>query len=402
MSKFLTHALLALSLYAVAVAPCRAQDASDFKFNASYTEQSDSNLFRLPESANTTAVLGRSSGAEQTSIATVGMGVHLLQGLQAFDVDIGVVDYRHRNFQYLSFTATNYDASWRWALTPSLSGSLTTERKETLNSFADYQGYNVRNVHLDTSTHLDGVYEVDGLWRILAGVAQSRQTNQQAVTSGDDTSSDSANAGLRYAFASGSTVTYKLIASDGAYNNRALTQSLLLDDRFNQIDHDFRVHLLLGEGTVADANITHIHRSHPTFSQRDYSGFNVAAALNWALSGKSALVLGYAHELGSYATANSNYTQTDRITLGPVWQISSKAQLALRTVWSQVEFLGTPGAIALGQRRDTNRDTTLSFNWQPRQKWMITTALQALSRGSNAPGLDYDSNVVSLSASYTY
>jgi hypothetical protein len=243
---------------------------------------------------------------------------------------------------------------------------------------------------------------VDGLWRVLAGVAQNRQTNQQALISGDDSSSNSANAGLRYAFASGSTLTYKLIASDGAYNNRALTPALLLDDRFKQTDHDFRVHLLLGEDTVADANLTYVQRVHPTFSQRDYSGINVAAALNWALSGKSALVLGYAHELGSYATANSNYTQTDRITFGPIWQISSKAQLALRTVWSQVDFLGTPGAVAIGQRRDTNRDTTLSFNWQPRQRWTLTTAFQALSRGSNAPGLDYDSNVVSLSASYTY
>jgi exopolysaccharide biosynthesis operon protein EpsL len=278
---------------------------------------------------------------------------------------------------------------------------LTTDRKERPVSVADTQGNNVRKVNLDTSTRLEGVYELDGLWRVLAGVAQSRQTNEQAANSIDE-GSNSANAGLRYAYASGSTLTYKLIATDGAYNNRTLSPVLLLDDRFKQTDHDFRVHLLLGEGTVADANLTYVQRVHPTFPQRDYNGFNVAAALNWALSGKSALVLGYARELGSYASANSNYTQTDRITLGPVWQISSKAQLALRTVWSQVEFLGSPGAITFGQRRDTNRDTTLSFNWQPRQKWMITTALQALSRGSNAPGLDYDSNVVSLSASYTY
>jgi exopolysaccharide biosynthesis operon protein EpsL len=375
---------------------------TDFKFNGGYTVQSDSNLFRLPDSASSMAVLGRSSAAEQIGIATVGVGVRVLQGLQAFDLDVNLVDYRYQNFQHLSFTANNYDFAWRWALTPRFSGQLTSDRKETVNSFEDYQGYNVRNAHLETSTHLDGVYEVDGPWRVLAGVAQNRQTNQQALIAGDDYSSNSANAGLRYAFASGTTLTYKLIASDGVYNNRVLTPALLLDDRFHQTDHDFRLHWMLSEGTVADLNLTQVQRSHPNFSQRDYSGLNVGATLNWALSGKSKLAMGYVRELGSYATGNSNYSQTDRITLGPVWQISSKAQLALRSAWSQVAYLGSPSTAATSQRRDTNRDTSLSFNWQPRQRWTVSTALQAVSRGSNAPGLDYSSNVVSFSASYIY
>ena len=53
--------LVALILSATATASVWAQAEYTFKFNASYSLMSDSNLFRLPASTNFNAVLGKSS-----------------------------------------------------------------------------------------------------------------------------------------------------------------------------------------------------------------------------------------------------------------------------------------------------------------------------------------------------
>ena len=119
--------------------------------------------------------------------------------------------------------------------------------------------------------------------------------------------------------------------------------------------------------------------------------------------GHLALLVGYTHTLGSYQTLYSSYSQTDRFTIAPTWQISGKTLLSLRYAWAQIDYLGAPfAAFASPQRRDTTHDTTLSFNWEPYHKLTLIASLQNSSRGSNFGGQDYASNMATLSASYTY
>ena len=102
---------------------------------------------------------------------------------------------------------------------------------------------------------------------------------------------------MRYAFASSSQITYQLRLGQGTYLNRVVPNSGQFDDSFKQWDNDLRLRWALGGNSSATAYITHINRTHPTYGQRDYSGFNTGATLDWALSGKSGLNLGYSHTL---------------------------------------------------------------------------------------------------------
>lgn len=389
---------------AVALCACagttQAQEAP-VVLSAAYSVQTDSNLFRLPSGANTQALIGKDSAAEQIGVTTLGIGFNTQQSLQKLEFDVNLVDYRYQNFNYLSFTATNYNAAWQWALTPRFTGTLSSSRKETLNSFSDYTNYNQRNQRTETRTALDGEYQLDGSWRVLAGLGTTRQANQLAVLAGSDYTSNSANAGLRYAFASGSSITYLARLGSGSYLNRSVPNTGQYDDSFKQWDNDVRLRWMLGGGNSAELYITHINRTHPTYGERDYNGFNTGANLDWSLSGKTGMSLGFSHTLDTYATANSNYSQTDRLSWSPVWQFSPKAALRLRYEWAQRDYLGTPGATA-STRRDTTRDTSLSINWQPFQKLALSAALQGASRGSNQAGLDYDSTQLFFSAQLTY
>jgi exopolysaccharide biosynthesis operon protein EpsL len=390
-----------LSLLALSSTAAWAQQDDPLMIRAGYTLQTDSNLFRLPSGANTTALLGKSSGAEQIGITTVGLGFATTQSLQRFELDASLVDYRYQNFDYLSFTATNFDAAWRWSLTPRLTGNLTGSHKETLNSFADYQGFNQRNKRTDTNSRFDALYELSGPWRLLAGVTQAEQRNEQALVAGGDYRSTGADLGLRQVYGSGSSISLVGTLANGGYLNRSTPNAGAFDDSFKQLSTSLQLHWVFSGSTTLDGSVTQINRTHPTYAQRDYSGLNTEARLGWAITGKTRLNASYARTLDAYATANSNYSQTDRLQAGVTWAISQKIQLALNQSWAQIDYLGTP-ATATSTRRDTTHDSSIALGWEPLQRLNLSAAVQSVNRGSSQPGLDYDSTLLNLQAQYSF
>lgn len=393
---------LAMAWALLVMTPVAAEEEKKLRFTLGYAVQTDSNLFRLPEDADTMALLGTRSASDRIDSTSLGLKVLTRQGLQSLKLEASVVDYRYKKFSHLDFTGTNYDLTWLWALTPRLTGSLSSDRTETLNSYTDYQGYSSRNQRLDTRTQFDIAYEIDGPWRLLAGIARTRQSNQQALVAGGDFSSQSAEIGVRRVHASGSTLSYSLIASEGRYLNRTLSTQALLDSRYTQTDNELRFHGVLGSASQLDAFLSYFVREHPHFPQRDFSGLNAGASLHWALSGKTTLAMSYARELGAYATSYSNYSETNRITLSPVWLMSVKTELGLRQTWTQVDFRDAPPGGNPNGRKDTGQDTTLFFNWHPREPWTLMASLQRQTRNSSIAGLDYVSDMASLSAQYSF
>ena len=394
--------LCAALLVVFSSAPAWAQIEDTFKFNAAYSRHSDSNLFRLPAGVDANTLIGKSSAAEQIGITSLGFNFNKAYSLQRFELNLSLIDYQYQNFSYLSFAAHNYDAAWRWSLTPRLRGNFTTARNETLNSFADFQGFNLRNQRTNTNTRFDGIYEIDGPWRVLGGLSQSAQTNLQPLVAEGDYSATSADLGLRYVLASGSSLSYALKTATGTYLNRVLSPAGLFDDGFNQIDNELRLHWVVSGNSSADLSAAHINRTHPHYDQRDFSGLNAAIKLNWNLTGKSALTAGWAREISSYQTGSTNYTQTERFSIGPVWQVSPRAVVRLRHEVAQRDYLGPPTGVLVPQRSDTTQDTSVSFDWQPYQYLTLSASLQNARRTSNLAGLDYDSNLAIFSAQFTY
>ncbi len=379
-----------------------AQSQDPLTLIAAYSLQTDSNIYRLPASANTQALLGRADASEQTGVCTLGLTFKTRQSLQQFEISATAIDYQYQNFNYLSFTAANLDAAWRWSFTPRWHGSLTATRKESLNNFADAPGSFQRNVRLDTGSALEMEYEIDGPWRLVGGLSSARQSNQATQVAGSDYSNTSANVGVRYAYASGSSIAFRSRSYQGSYLNVIIPSAGQLDNAYSQQDQDLRLHWELGGGSAADANLTYTARTHPNYGVRDWDGFNTGLNLNWAVTGKSSLVTGYQHQLGDYATANSNYAQTDTLTLSPVWQFRPKASLQLQGSYAQVQYLGSPSAMPTTARRDINRSLNLSLNWQPYDKLSLATSVGTLSRGSSQAGLDFDASQLSFSAQLFY
>jgi exopolysaccharide biosynthesis operon protein EpsL len=379
-----------------------AQSEDTLKLKVDSSLRFDNNLFRLPADANLEALLGTASAAERIDINSLSLNFSTTLSLQKLELSASLTNYRYQNFSYLSYVAHNYNAAWRWALTPSLRGNLGSQRQQTINSFADYQGFGIQNLRTNSSSRLDAAFDMDGSWSVAAGVARSSQTNQQALTAEADYREQSADLGLRYNAGSGSMVSYTLRSANGSYIDRVLSPAGLYDDGFQQIDSELRLRWVASGKSIAELYTSQISRTHPHYAQRDYSGRNAGVNLNWSLSGKSALVASWARELASYQTSTSNYSQTGRLSLGPVWQLSPKAVGRARYEVAQSDYLGSPFGALATPRSDTTSAASLAFDWQPYQHITISTSLENATRKSNLAGLDYEGKMATVSAQFSY
>lgn len=369
---------------------------------AGYEQQYDSNLFRLPEGANLQARLGRDSADEQIGITTVGATLDKRYSLQRVQLDVSLVDYRYRHFSQLDFVARNYNAAWRWALTPRLRGNLTTQRQQSLSSFADVQGFNRQNQSTRSQQRFDAQYELDGAWRLLAGLSRTSQTNLAQLEEEDNTRTRSGDVGLRYDYASGSTMGYRIRSAHGEYLRRdvfsALDPQPGVGSSFEQLSHEFQLRWVWSPKTTADFSATYLRREHLTQPGRDFSGINAMASVAWKATGKTTLVASWHRDLASYQTASTNYVQTDRISLAPVWQATAKTAVRLRHTVSQRRFLGHPEGLPGSTRRNLTHETALAVTWAAHRNATLSASLARSTRSSTTPGLDFSSNRALISA----
>ena len=395
--------LIVLALAMGAAAAAHAEGADDLQFSATLGQIRDSNLFRLPSGINTLPLIGRASAAETINLTALGATYQRSYSLQRVEFDVHVTDYRYQNFNYLSFLAKNYRAAWDWSYTPHLYGVLRTTRDQSLNSFVDYRGFNQRNLRTNTDTDFDATYELDSRWRLKGALEHQARSNSQQISGEADYRQSALQMGVQYVMPSGSLASYRLRSTNGTYTTlRVIPNAGFYDTDFTQVDNVLSAIWAIGRDTSAEFSLVHRSRSHLNYPQRDFSGFQGSARLNWTLTGKTAISAGWTRELGTYETTDFNFTQTDRFSIGPVWQISPKTTVRAQFEHAIRDFKGTPFGFVTAQRRDTTNDASISVDWEPYRFLLLSASLQNSRRSSTAPGLGFTSNAINVSAQFTY
>jgi exopolysaccharide biosynthesis operon protein EpsL len=361
----------------------------------------DDNLFRLSSTRDPAAV-GLKQKSDTVTVGTLGLKLAKKVSLQTFELDASLVDYRYQTFDYLSFTATNYSAAWRWALTPRFHGNLTQSRAQSLNSFADYTGYNNRNMRTDEVTRFDGIFEF-GPWHLLAGAAETKRTNSQLFLEEGDSKLDTVEGGLRRVFSSGASISVVDRHGRGDYFKRPVPiASSLIDNGFDQNERELSVKWPITAKMRLDARAARLERKHDHYAARDYSGSVGSLNLNWDISAKTRLTASVAHELGSFQTSYSSYSQTDRVVISPLWQFGAKTGLRLRYDLARRDYLGAVAVTPYNGRSDTIRAASVALEWQPITALFLSASLQGDRRSSNIAGLDYESKSANVAAQFTF
>lgn len=373
-----------------------ADELDTLQFRAGQSFQHDSNVFRLPESTNTLALPGRPERSDTIGITTVGVLLDKKYSLQRFELDVYADRYDYKNNSRLNFTSKNYEAAWRWSVTPRLYGNLTADRREYVDNTADLQNQGQLNRRIDRTTLADAEYDLGGAWRVTGGFFSRDLTNSLAATFESDYSVRGAQAGGRFVFPSGNWVGYRFKSGKGEYPGRTLSTVLASD--FQDREHEFRALWAPTGKTTVRARLSHLERSNDGLAARDFSGLTgqVDATLN--ATAKTSVTAGLVRELENYQTNTASYYAGNRVFIAPTYKATEKITVRLRYDHGRRDFKGAlPGVVATG-RRDTLNLTSLSVDYQVLRALKLRAWVQRDNRDSSAAGLDYKSNAMGISA----
>ena len=365
----------------VAFAQTPVQIMDNVTFRAGLGLQHDDNFFRSPAAT---------AQSEQIFTQSVGLNVSIPVSLQRFEFDVGFTNNKYREFSNFDYLGKNYSAAWRWSFTPQLHGNLTSSRVETLNAPTESATPTLRNTNSTTTNGFDAVYEFGGPWQILAGYSRSTSLNEQALIGDANERTNTYNAGVRYLLSSGNSLAYNLSHVSGE-NAR---------DYKGQI-HDFSGVWVVSGNTSVTGHVAYLNRDYSQSPQFDYDGIAGGIRANWRATGKITLNASWDRELASYQTVGSTHTETDILTLAPVWQISPITSMRAQYRYSIRRDKGNPSGIA-SNRKDNTHDMSLTYLWQPRPFVSLSASLARSKRSSNLPNLGYTDNLVSVGADFTF
>lgn len=382
--------LISLCLLTLLLFPTAHADENDpINFIAGISRMHDDNLFRL------------SSSERSDNITTAYAGVRLDKqySMQRFKADFTLTAYRYQKYDVLDFDAKDYKGAWLWRLTPYLSGTLSADRKQQLTTFEDYRNFStvtVQNVRISENQHFEADFSPHGIWHLLGGVTRSTQSNSKTFQAEDSFSMNALDAGVKYDFRSGSSITLMGHERRGTYEDRTINTAGLFDTKFDESEVEAKLSWLISGKSQVNVRAAYVSRDHDHFSQRDYSGAAGRVDYRWTPAGKVSITASASSDLSSYQTFYSSYTRNNTLSISPAYALSDKITMRATASIAERTFLGE--VVPFSNRVDTSKSLSLGVDWAPLRSVSVGASLARTSRDSNFTGLDFTDTTAGINA----
>lgn len=390
MTLRVVHQQTILALLIGAAVGCAYGQESDperLKLKVGAIRTDDSNFSRLPDNK---------AVADQINSQTVDVNIALPFGQQRFELEANLINNKHQTLTQLDFVGKNYMAGWRWSLTPTLLGVLSTKHTESLNSVGDSIDPTLRNKNVTDLDNLTLGYLLGGPWHLLADYSKGTSSNERAVLGGSDLRYESYTAGISYAPSKGNSLSYGR-REDSGTNINALTGV----SGYSNSGHVLLVNYALNDSTSFKARLAYLEQHFSFDHKYDFSGVSGGVDATWRITSKTSLVGGWQREVSSFQTLDSTYAQTDIFSLAPNWQATPTLSFGLQFKQSIRDALGNPNGTA-STRHDRTHDTAFNVQWQPRRYLSLRAAVSQANRTSTAVDQDYNARAVTLGAQFIY
>lgn len=378
------------------------------QFNAGVSTRYDDNLFR------------QVSGNEESDIInslSFGVKIDAQYSLQRFRLNAGITRNRYRTNDRLDWDNKNYGASWSWAITPRLTGTLAANRSEQQVSFNDIlvNNNNPNSIQqiIQSSRNESFLfdYNVFGGWHVLGGASQQRQKNSQSFQQDPTFTTKGLDLGVKYAFRSGSELTLMNHNRRGDNDDRVLGPNPVFDNKFKINETELILNWLLSAKSTLRTTFGYQKREHDTLSVWDYSGFQGGLAYQWTPTGKLRVNVDLSSRLGAFQSiddfgnVDNSYTRTNTFSIRPVYQYSSKISFNGNLSYSQRKFEGDEnGAVnsATARKEDDRYAVGVGMNWQPRDYASVGINLSHEKNDSNNDLFDYKAKSATLSGNISF
>jgi exopolysaccharide biosynthesis operon protein EpsL len=360
----------------------------------------DSNLLRLPNGVDPLAATGVSSKSDAINVAYVGLSVDKTYAQQRIELDVTETAYRYAHLAFLNFNALDYRGAWHWRLTPRWGGTLQSERRVALASFADSQfsQRNQRNLRVTDSYRLSLDGSLFGGWHALFGAFQNQTKYDQGFLPQNSSRTQGVEAGIKYERASGSALSLVQRAIQGEYLNRVADAANFSDNAFRQSDVELKLDWNLSGKSAIRGRLTWVAVRHEHFSARDFSGLAGELSYGWTPMGKLRVDVAVKRDIAPWWQDFSSYKIDDSLSIMPTWQVGAKTSVRARLEHIQSDFLGPVRPPVGPLRKDTGQTMQLGVDWRPLRNLVLDASLQHQRRTSNSSGVDFDTRSVALNA----
>jgi len=359
----------------------------------------DSNVFRLPDSLAGLAPNGR---FDRTSAMYAGLRIDKPYAQQRVLLDATGTAYRHDRFSYLDFDALDYRGAWQWHVTPRVSGVLSAERSQALVNYADFRNITQRNVRTAENRRASVDWLMFGGWHLVGAASHQEWRTSLPIVDQGSFRATAAEAGVKYFAPSANAIGFNLRSLEGRYTDRPLDPVNFLGDGFRRTETELTASWIATGRSSLDAHLKHIEHRENHFPQRDFSGTAAALGFHWSPAGRLTLGVDAARELTPWRDDTATYKADNRLSLGPVWQLSARVVMKMHVVRGTSDYRQPLVALAGPARHDSFRSEQLAIEWGMQRNVSLTASLQRQRRSSSAAGLDFSDSIATLGVSLLF
>jgi len=389
---------------ALHAAPACADEFDTLNLVLSQTITYDANVFRTPDSA--APQTGFDSKGDRIDTTSVGFKLNKPYAQQRLQADFAQTTTRFNTFNFLNSEGINYRAAWLWALTPHLTGTLSTDSAQSQVPFAQAGG---TQKNLRTATNR--TFSVDGWlsggWHVLAGITQSEAKTEQVNLSTPSYDSRRIEAGIRYEAASANSVSVmgRTIPADTI--NQRLDPVNFIETGYRDVESELKVHWKPSGKSTFDVTLMRKQRINEHFAQRDFAATTGELRYGWTPTGKLQINLSANRNISPFLAfgntiQNSSYVIDNALLVGAVLQAAAKLSFSANATRKQSDYGGPVFAVSGPPRQDDLRSLQVGVNWIPLRALSLSANFGRDRRDSNATGFQFTDKVVTITAVATF
>ncbi len=362
-----------------------ADEFDTLQFNAAVNKTWDNNLFRL----------SNNEISDQVTTYTAGVKLDKSYSQQRFIVNLNYVDNQYQRNDFLDFNTLNYDAAWRWTLTPALTGTLSSTKSKALAGFADFRTL-AQNIRTTETNQFRAEYSPHKVWALIAGFTESSATNSRTFNAIPDFEYTAFDYGASYNFTSGTSITFLAHKRAGDFK-RSIDSVSFFDNGYSEDEFEWdTVFKATGKSNLS-TKLAYLSRKYDNFGVRDYDSWLGYIRYDLLLTGKLKLNTELARTIGQFDTPYSSYSATDALTANMSYFFSDKLIFAINGRYAQRDFK-QPVVAGLPSRTDDERSLGASLTWQPlRSIGLILNSTKSSRNASNGyNNFDFDDVTTSV------
>ncbi|WP_229632060.1 XrtB/PEP-CTERM-associated polysaccharide biosynthesis outer membrane protein EpsL [Pseudoduganella violaceinigra] len=383
---------------AMACCPAHADISDTLKPYVTLGATYDDNLLRLPD--NTPPGIQRSDRATH---AIAGVMLDRPIGRQKLTGEAKVSRVSFDHYDQLNYSGKDFSLDWAWVLGKYFDGNIGGSYQQVLTPFNDFHS-DERNLRTQRREYANGGWRLHPSWRLHAGFQRDRFDYELAAQSLNNRKEDRSEAGIDYLASSGSKVGVVLRHIKGGFLNPRRIGATFLDQNYTQDELKANINWLYSDITQLQLLAGYAKRKHDTFSERDTSGLNGRATLNWRPRAKLRFNFDAWREFSAVESIVVNNSVNRGASVNATWDISAKVQANAGFKREKRKFERLPYVFFNGDPSDTTRSTNMGVVYQPARKVLLSlTGYKDRRTGTPLAGTgSYKAKGVSLMATLQF